>query len=179
MNQKNQNKPMGQLLTQRRFYLANQFLYPLASIIKEGFGQRVRQAKKRLTARNLAMAHAIRYAIKGEYPDLFVDPALVLLSDGPVRGITVDHITRDTAMLQVDFDGGEITTINHDDEVLLLAYDQKGQVAVRNEKPVIRSASAMVLKLPDYMQEVKLDLYVLLRDRDGIRYSRSQYLGSV
>ncbi len=179
MNQRNQNKPLGQLLTQHRFYLANQFLYPLASIIKEGFGQRVRQAKKRLTARNLAMAHAIKYAIKGEYPDLFVDPALILLSDGPVRGITVGLITRDTAMLQVDFDGGEITSVNHDDEVLLLAYDQKGQVAVRNEKPVIRSASAMVLELPDYMWEVRLDLYVLVRNRDGIQYSRSQYLGSV
>jgi len=179
MNQRNQNKPLGQLLTQRKFYLANQFLYPLASIIKEGFSQRVRQAKKSLTARNLAMAHAIKYAIKGEYPDLFVDPALILLSDGPVRGITVDHIARDTAMLRLDFNGSEITTINHDDEVLLLAYDQKGRVAVRNEKLVIRSASGMVLELPDYMQEVRLDLYVLLRDRDRIRYSRSQYLGSV
>jgi len=179
MNQRNQNKALGQLLTQRRFYLANQFLYPLASIIKEGFGQRVRQAKKRLTARNLAMAHAIKYAIKGEYPDLFVDPALVLLSDGPIQGIRVDHIARDTAMLRLDFDGGEITTTNHDDELLLLAYDQKGRVAVRNENRVIRSASAMLLELPDYMQGVMLDLYVLVRDRDRIQYSRSQYLGTV
>ena len=179
MNQRNQNKPVGQLLTQHRFYLANQFLYPLASIIKEGFGQRVRQAKKRLTARNLAMAHAIKYAIKGEYPDLFVDPALILLSDGPVRGITVGHITRDTAMLRVDFDGGEITRINHDDEVMLLAYDQEGRVAVRNETLVTRSASRVLLELPDYMQEARLHLYVLLRDRDRTQYSRSQYLGSV
>lgn len=179
MNQRNQNKPLGQLLTQRRFYLANQFLYPLAPIIKEGFGQRVRQAKKRLTARNLAMAHAVKYAVKGEYPDLFVDPALVLLSDGPIQGIRVDHIARDTAMLQVDFDGGEITSTNHDDELLLLAYDQKGRAAICNDHRVIRSASAIVLRLPDYMREVRLDLYVLLRDRDRIRYSRSQYLGTV
>lgn len=179
MNRKNQNKPLGQRVMQHKFYLANQFLYPLASVIKDGFSQRVRQAKKKLTARNLALGHAIRYAVKGEYPDLYIDPALVLLSDGPTQTVTVGYMSRDGAMLRVDFNGGKITAINHDDEVLLLAYDQKGQVAVRNAEPVLRSVSSLILELPDYMRQVRLHLYVIVRNRDRIRYARSQYLGTV
>lgn len=180
MNKKNQNKPLGQQVMQHKFYLANQFLYPLALIIKEGFSQRVRQAKKKLTARNLALGHAIKYAIGGEYPDLYIDPALVLLSDGPTQPITVDQVSRDGAILRVYFNGGKITATNHDDEVMLLAYDQKGQVAVRNEELAVRSVSSLMLELPDYMRQVsRLDVYVIVRNRDRIRYARSQYVGVV
>ena len=167
-------------MTQQKFYLASQYLKPLASVIKDGFAQCVRREKgKYLSARNLAMAHAIKYAVKGEYPELYVDPAFILLSDGSVQGISVKDITLENDALWLHFDGGEITLLNHDDELLLVAYDQIAGVAIRNEALVTRSSSGLRLELPDYMQNVRLDVFVLVRDRNRSRYSRSQYVGRV
>ncbi|MGJ1334586.1 DUF6266 family protein [Sphingobacterium siyangense] len=180
MKKRKQKKTIGMLMTQQKFYLASQYLLPLASIIKEGFAQYVRREKaKHLSARNLAMAHAVKYAVKGEYPDQYIDPALILLSDGSVQGISVGSMALDDNGLWLDFDGGEITAMNHDDELLLVAYDPIAGVAIRNEALVTRSSSGLRLELPDYMQNVRLDVFILLRDRNRNRYSRSQYAGNV
>lgn len=168
------------LLTQQKFYLVSQYLKPLASVIKDGFAQCVRREKGRhLSARNLAMAHAIKYAVKGEYPEQYIDPALILLSDGSVQGISVENMALDDNGLRLDFDGGEITTMNHDDELLIVAYDPIAGVAIRNETLVTRSSSGLRLELPDYMQNVRLDVFILVRDRNRNRYSRSQYAGNL
>lgn len=180
MKKRKINKTIGMLLTQQKFYLASQYLKPLASVIKDGFAQCVRREKgKYLSARNLAMAHAIKYAVKGEYPELYVDPAFILLSDGSVQGINVEDITLENDALRLDFDGGEITPLNHDDELLLVAYDPIAGVAIRNEMLVTRSSSGLRLELPDYMRNVRLEVFVLVRDRNRNRYSRSQYVGNV
>ncbi|MCS4166274.1 MULTISPECIES: DUF6266 family protein [Sphingobacterium] len=180
MKKRKQNKTIGMLLTQQKFYLASQYLLPLASIIKDGFAQRIQREKaKQLSARNLAMAHAVKYAVKGEYPQLYVDPALILLSDGPVQNVSVESITLGNNALRLSFDGGEITALNHDDELLLVVYDPIGGVAIRNETLVTRSDSGLMLELPDYMQNVGLDVFILVRDRNRNRYSRSQYVGKV
>lgn len=180
MKKKKQNKAIGALLTQQKFYLASQYLLPLASVIKDGFAQRVRREKgKHLSARNLAMAHAVKFAVKGEYPTLHVDPALILLSDGPVEGVTVGNIALENNALWLQFDGGKITPLNHDDELLLVAYDPVARVAIRNETLVTRSNAGLMLELPDYMHNVGLDVFLLVRDRSGSRYSRSQYVGTV
>ncbi|QMV69742.1 hypothetical protein HS960_19720 [Sphingobacterium paramultivorum] len=180
MKKRKQNKTIGMLLTQQKFYLASQYLLPLASVLKEGFAQYVRREKgKHLSARNLAMAHAMKYAVKGDYPELYVDPAFILLSDGSVQGIKVEDIMLENDALRLDFDGGEITPLNHDDELLLVAYDPIAGVAIRNEMLVTRSSSGLRLELPDYMKNVRLDVFVLVRDRNRNRYSRSQYAGNV
>ena len=180
MKKRKKSKTIGMLLTQQKFYLASQYLLPLASIIKEGFAQYVRREKaKHLSARNLAMAHAVKYAVKGKYPKQYIDPALILLSDGSVQGISVENMALDDNGLWLDFDGGEITAMNHDDELLLVAYDPIAGVAIRNEGLVTRSSSGLRLELPDYMQNVRLDVFILLRDRNRNRYSRSQYAGNV
>jgi hypothetical protein len=180
MKKRKQKKTIGMLMTQQKFYLASQYLLPLASVLKEGFAQYVRREKgKRLSARNLAMAHAVKYAVKGEYPEQYIDPALILLSDGSVQGISVKDITLENDALWLHFDGGEITPLNHDDELLLVAYDPIAGVAIRNEAVVTRSSSGLRLELPDYMQNVRLDVFVLVRDRNRNRYSRSQYVGRV
>ena len=91
----------------------------------------------------------------------------------------VDSLSRGDLQLWLDFDGGEITAMNHDDELLLVAYDPIAGVAIRNEGLVTRSSSGLRLELPDYMQNVRLDVFILLRDRNRNRYSRSQYAGNV
>lgn len=180
MKKRKRNKTIGMLLTQQKFYLASQYLLPLASVLKEGFAQYVHREKaKHLSARNLAMAHAVKYAVKGEYPELYIDPALILLSDGSVRGVRVENMTLNNNALWLDFDGGKITAMNHDDELLLVAYDPIAGVAIRNETLVTRSSSGIRLDLPDYMQNVRLDVFILVRDRNRNRYSRSQYAGNV
>lgn len=180
MKKRKQKNTIGMLLTQQKFYLASQYLLPLASIIKEGFAQYVRREKaKHLSARNLAMSHAVKYAVKGKYPEQYIDPALILLSDGSVQGISVRKMALDDNGLWLDFDGGEITAMNHDDELLLVAYDPIAGVAIRNEGLVTRSSSGLRLELPDYMQNVRLDVFILVRDRNRNRYSRSQYAGNV
>ncbi len=180
MKKRKRNKTIGMLLTQQKFYLASQYLLPLASVLKEGFAQYVRREKaKHVSARNLAMAHAVKYAVKGEYPELYIDPALILLSDGSVRGINIENMTLNNNALWLDFDGGKITAMNHDDELLLVVYDPIAGVAIRNETLVTRSSSGLRLELPDYMKNVRLDVFILVRDRSRNRYSRSQYVGNI
>ncbi|OOG16335.1 hypothetical protein BWD42_21610 [Sphingobacterium sp. CZ-UAM] len=176
-----QKTSVGRLIMQRKFCLANEFLSPLGKIIQEGFAHRAKQGKgKRLIPRNLALAHTIRYAVKGDFPNLFIDPALILLSDGHVKEINIRKTQRMGSNVSVSFDGGTLTKMNHDDEIQLVAYHVEGRVAVRSHRTVNRSKKLISLSLPDYLMQVQqLHLYILVCDRDGICYSRSQYVGVV
>lgn len=180
MKRNTQKTSIGRLVTQRKFCLANEFLSPLGKIIQEGFAHRAKQGKgKRLVPRNLALAHAIKYAVKGEFPNFYIDPALILVSDGPLKEISVRRAQRIGSHLSVSFDGGALTKMNHDDEIQLIAYDVVGRVAIRSLRTVNRSKKLISLQLPDYLLHTPLQIYVLLCDRDGVCYSRSQYVGVV
>ncbi|QIH35489.1 DUF6266 family protein [Sphingobacterium sp. DR205] len=178
MKRNSQKTSVGQLIMQRKFCLANEFLSPLAKIIQEGFAHRAKQGK-RLTPRNLALGHAIKYAIKGEFPNFHIDPALVLLSDGPIREITILKVRRMGSSVSVNFDGGALTKMNHDDEIQLIAYHLEDRVAIRSHRTVNRSMKLISLSLPDYLLDAQLYLYILVCDRDGVCYARSQYAGVV
>lgn len=71
-----------QLAQRMRFALVQQFLQPVKAFIRTGFAA---EAQRR-SAYSAAMSVNLMQAIAGEWPDLYIDPAKVLLSRGTLPG---------------------------------------------------------------------------------------------
>ena len=73
----------AQLAQQASFRLISKFLQPLNSLLSVSFGEQ----NKKMTAANAAMQHNLKAAITGNYPDLAIDPARVLISRGALPNV--------------------------------------------------------------------------------------------
>lgn len=160
------------------FALANRFLGPLGPIIRAGFGKKAQAIRrKRIIPRNLAIAHLMRYAITGQYPDYGIDPGAVLLSDGPI--LPVDHIEVQISggMFTAVFAAQEVSEHNHDDRVRLVGYQVEDGIAIQSTVPAKRTDGQVSLTVPDHLHGKPLLIYLLVCDRHEECYSRSSYLG--
>lgn len=73
----------AQLAQQTSFRLISKFLQPLGDLLAISFGEQC----KRMTGANAAMQHNLKAAITGNYPDLTIDPARVLISRGSLPNV--------------------------------------------------------------------------------------------
>lgn len=178
MNQNNESKCTAVARTRIAFVVANRFLAPLGSIISKGFMKKAQERRRqRITPRNLALAHVMRFGIKGTCPDLHVDPAEVLLSDGYLPVPTAITMIREPNLVKVTYGTAGITAFNHDDAVLLVGYEVNDGVAVCSNPPALRRSGKAELVIPEYLTDKELHLYLLVCDREGVNYSRSVYMG--
>jgi len=72
-----------QLAQQASFRLISKFLQPLNDLLAISFGEQC----KGMTGANAAMQHNLKAAITGNYPDLAIDPARVLISQGSLPNV--------------------------------------------------------------------------------------------
>lgn len=73
----------AQLAQQASFRLISKFLQPLGDLLAISFGEQC----KRMTGANAAMQHNLKAAITGNFPDLAIDPARILISRGSLPNI--------------------------------------------------------------------------------------------
>lgn len=71
----------AQLAQQASFRLISKFLQPLNSLLSISFAEQ----SKKMTGINLAMQHNLKAAVTGNYPDLAINPARVLISQGSLQ----------------------------------------------------------------------------------------------
>ncbi|MBL1407653.1 DUF6266 family protein [Sphingobacterium faecale] len=176
MNTKKASAEVHRIRT--KFVLGNRFLAPLGPIVSKGFGMKAQQGKRKgWTPRNFALSHLLRFAVIGSYPDLRIDPAKVLLSDGNIEVPQDVGLESADQRLIVSFDTSRLTDFNHDDRVILVAYQIEDGVAIANTEQALRRDGRVELDVPEYLWQRELHLYLLLCDRAGTDYSRSMYLG--
>ena len=73
-----------QLAQQASFRIIQTFLPPLGDLLSISFSEQ----SPKMTAHNAAMQHKLKAAITGNYPELAIDPARVLISRGSLPNVT-------------------------------------------------------------------------------------------
>lgn len=167
----------GRLVVRARFKIARQFLAPLTTLINLGFATK-RRGK---TAMGRAMSYMLLRCIDGEYPNLYVNAALVRLSEGPVpnpSGIAVER-EGNSITVRWEYHGRHINEGYSDDGVILCAYNLRLGIAGINEKLAVRSDEKLIIKLPSQLHEETVHLYLLTYTRDKQSCSKSIYLGEI
>lgn len=151
------------------------FLAPLNGLLKRGFADRAK--RKRSFATSLALGHVLHTAIKLVDGRPQVDPARVLLSEGSLTPVRIDQINRYPDRIEVLHDWFRSDFVAGDDRVTLCAYQVEKGYAFANEQLWKRQEGRVIVPIPDDFQADGLYLYLMIADRRGHKYGRSQYLG--
>ncbi|WP_454881492.1 DUF6266 family protein [Sphingobacterium detergens] len=173
---KNKKTP-AQLAQQRRFALAVSFLSPLKDIIDEGFKFVAKRKKRFIYPFNLAMSQVLKVAISDISGVPSLDPEKAWLSDGNLPSVSVGDVTHENSRLTVQY-FGEATFGSWDDRVRLIAYQVEEGVALGSQVPALRRDNVVTIEIPENLLGKDILLYLLCHERDGLRYARSQYLGT-
>jgi len=173
----NRKRSDAQLAQQKRFALAMSFLLPLKSILADGYKFVAKRKKKLIYPFNLALSHVLSMGIAEGEEGPYVDPEKVRLSDGTLPGVLVSDIVEETSRILVSYDSFS-SFCAWDDHVKLIAYQMKEGVAIRSQNLALRSEKQAFLDVPNSLLGKELLLYILCSDRDGLKYARSQYLGT-
>ncbi|WP_418360360.1 DUF6266 family protein [Sphingobacterium detergens] len=175
---KKQDKdPTRMQAVQERFRLARKFLNPLYPLIIRGYGSSKGTVQ---SAFGRAMSHTLTNVIRGDFPDLWIEPSLAKISNGMLLPLAVNTITRHGNRIQLAWDntGSNIRDYSQwDDQVILCAYDLMAGQAAINEHLILRQDAQLEIDLPSILHGRAVHVYLLLHDREKKLYSRSQYLG--
>jgi len=174
---KKSNEVDGRLIIQQRFKLASEFLAPVRKLIQRGFATQ----KKGKTPFGRAMSYVLLRAIAGDYPDQYIDPAAVRLSEGVLRNPIRTDVAREGRRITV-----EVASLEHDpegvneawdDRLILCAYSPELRVAGINEEKRLREDRSVALELPPLLEDKPVHLYLMVHDRKERKWSNSKYLG--
>jgi len=167
----------GRLVLRQRFRLAMAYLNPLRTLINQGFATR----KKGKTAFGRAMSYALRAAVQGEYPNQYIEPAAVRLSEGVLSRPDRWTVTRQGRTIEVvavsDPPTANDNNRSWDDRLVLCAYHPIKQIAGINATPSTREEGRISLELPSALADQRVHLYLMAHDRAGRKWSNSCYLG--
>lgn len=176
---KKNNEVDGRLAIRQRFKLASEFLTPVRKLIQRGFSTQ----KKGKTPFGRAMSYVLLRAMAGDYPDQYIDPAAVRLSEGVLRNPIRSEVTRQGRRVTVEVESlGDVPEgLNEawDDRLILCAYNPEVRVAGINEEKRLREEGSVSLELPPLLGDKPVHLYLMVHDRAERRWSNSKYLGEV
>jgi len=176
-DRKKSNEVDGRLIIQQRFKLASEFLAPVRKLIQRGFATQ----KKGKTPFGRAMSYVLLRAIAGDYPDQYIDPAAVRLSEGVLRNPIRTEVTREGRRVTVEVaslaDDPEGANEAWDDRLILCAYSPELRVAGINEEKRLREDGSVALELPPLLEDKPVHLYLMVHDRKERKWSNSKYLG--
>jgi len=170
----------GRLAVRQRFLLATEFLHPVRRLIQRGFATK----RKGKTAWGRAMSYVLLRAVVGEYPNQYINPAAVQLSEGtldrPLDPVAT-RCGRTVTVTIADADAGRdnrlYLNMAWDDRLILCAYNPALRVAGINEEERLRSDGAVTLQLPPLLENEPVHLYLMAHDRSEQKWSNSLYLG--
>lgn len=176
---KHSNEIDGRLAVRRRFKLAAEFLTPVRRLIHRGFATK----RKGKTPFGRAMSYVLHRAIAGDYPNQYVDPSAVRLSEGALQNPIDVEVMRQGRLITVEA-GWVLDRSMHmneawDDQLILCAYHPELRVAGINEVPSTREDGAVSLQLPPLLADKPVHLYLMVHDRNEKKWSNSKYLGEV
>lgn len=164
----------GQLATRAKMALVATYLLPLKEIIYMGFAAAY-NVKSKTAAMNMAVAHAMRSAIAGTYPDLSIRPEQITLSKGKVQRLWKPEGQLQERHLKVTWRPMITFSSFADDIVYVLAYNVKAKtVAIRE---AVREAASVTVDLEAEPSGSTVHLYVCVSNRESKLFSNSQYLG--
>jgi hypothetical protein len=158
---------------QNKFSMAHSWMQPLVDFVRVGFKE-----FKVSGEYNTAKGYVIKHAFEGTQPDLSINPALVKVSVGKLP-LSADMAVSKSGANTIEFSwtyDGRIAGTNGADQVMMLAYDIKGQVASLNITGQFRRTGSDVLKVS---KGKTYHLYMAFTSHDRATVSDSVYLGEI
>lgn len=169
----------GRLTVRQRFKLASEFLTPVRRLIDRGFATK----RKGKTAFGRAMSYLLLRAVAGEYPNQYVCPEAVRLSEGVLMNPIKVEVVRQGQWITLETtswsDDADLYNQSWDDQLVVCAYHPGERVAGINETPCTREERTVSLQLPPLLADKPVHLYLMVHDRAERRWSNSKYLGEV
>jgi hypothetical protein len=165
----------AQLRARAAFKAGQAFLAPLNGLIKRGYAETAK--RKRSLPAGLALGYTLQMAIKHQAHGPVVDPSLVRLSDGPLPGVHMPELRRYADRIELTHDNTNARLFGEDDRLTLCAYQVEKGYAFVNEQIWQRREGKVIVPIPEGFQNDGFHLYLLLSNRTGSKYSRSNYLG--
>lgn len=150
----------AQLRQRAGFLLVVRFLRPLLDLIKVGYSTYAR----RMSAYNAATSYVLRHALSGEFPDLHLDYARVLLSRGNLRGLTEVQI-QSAASLQLTLQWENNAFMGNAlpyDKVAVVVYNPAKADAFYAMDAALRADATLTISLPAAYLGDQVHVWVLL-----------------
>ena len=122
----------GQMEQRARFSLVLDFLQPLLAFLRIGF----KGYAQGMSAFNAAMSYNMLKAVTGDYPDLEISYADVLVSRGSLRGVaeaTATAAALQTSEVEWEDNSGLLNASADDNATLVVVNEAKGDIAVSLE----------------------------------------------
>lgn len=175
MIQSKNNKSLAQLAIQERFKLACKVVKPLMPFLQVTYRNKAKR-NRRLKPHNVAIAQVIKQAIVGLYPDMRVDYAKLLLSDGIYAGLS--NVQLSVSGLEIRLQHERSTAVNRknkDDIVIWVVYCPTLEECISVEG--VRYDDHLSVTIPQWFINHDLHHYLIVCRRDYSLFSTSQYLG--
>ncbi|WP_316819442.1 DUF6266 family protein [Pedobacter gandavensis] len=129
---------------------------------------------------NLATAYHKKYALKGVYPNIEVDYAKVMLSQGDLSVITDIKVEKLSTGIQFSWDPKlNYKREEHDDLVMILLYFKNKKRVEEHLNAAKRSDGQVFLLINEEEILLPTAIYIALRSADGTQVSDSKYLGTL
>ena len=172
------NKPATpkQLEQRQRFAIALAFLTPIRDLVNTGYKG---PAGNKSTGMNMAMQHTLTNAIVGTYPDLSIDPELVIISKGSLQkpsDLTM-LVTAETSLTLNWFVNLSKSCSFADDKLFVLIYHPVRDLFLVFEEIATRGLGIANIQLPNQFAEESFFVYAFFQQRDNSRCSNSVCAG--
>lgn len=178
--QRKSSKPptAKQLEARARMARVMDFLTPLREIIYVGFDSKSNRGYK-TGALSKAISHAMRKAMLGKYPNWYIDPSEIRLSQGDLLPLRIREIVpTGSGVVYVKWNTTQVRRRAFDDDrVFVIAYRYPDKVLVVAENQ--RSAGEVSVDTSSDCPGSEWLLYACAAERDLSRFSNSQFLGKV
>ena len=173
------NKPASplQLAQREKFSLVMAFLNPLKDLLNIGYSDIMQTSS---TGYNQAMREALKFGVKGDYPNQEIDYANIRISKGSLAKLAdVEWHEANNLELAVSWEQARNRFMgNGDDSVILLVYNIDKQTFDIVEDST-REEGSVAIEFPESYSGNTLVGWVFAGHRDGIKTSNSQYLGEI
>lgn len=175
VGEKNPNIPATkkELANRKKFAIAQDWLYPITSFLRVGF-QNYAPTFQGFSA---AKSYLLKHAVKGTYPDLFIEPASVLVSFGDLEPAQSVNVVSETPYtLTFTWEPGEHM---YDDRAMFLVYDIEKKAAKFDTAASKTQNKKGTFVLSPGFSGREVHVYIAFVSEDRKRRSNSQYLGIV
>jgi len=173
----NNNPPTkAQLANRQGITIGNAFMKPIKAFIKISF--KTVAAKNGMYPHNRAMSNLKLKAIQGTYPDLSINYANLLVSEGNLPEAENPAVVKTDTGLRFTWD--KVKTFPRNiDQVMLMAYFSELNKATYITAGAKRSSGEDFLEIKPSMINEKMEVYIAFISEERNFVSNSTYLGQI
>ncbi|WP_069661054.1 DUF6266 family protein [Arcticibacter eurypsychrophilus] len=165
-----------QAATRLTFKFLHEWLAPLKEVITIGF----KDFNPKMTARMAAHSYTYHHALRGEYPDQYIDYSSVLISYGPLSG--VEHAAvrlPGSNIIEITWNPeNELCDAYSGDVLFYLVYNRVTNEALQGIGTGTRSEGILRIEVPGTFINQELEVYLAFKSLKTNSVSISQYLGT-